>query len=139
MLRDEPAEHGHLVLIVDDDPLVLLTARRALERHGLRVTIAHNGMEALSRLEDDPPDLVLTDVLMPHMNGIALARHLRQSHPHLRVLFMSGYVGQDTPECITELNFIRKPFSYRVLVERVLATLPSEARHNAPSEPFSAP
>ncbi|MBN2798797.1 MAG: response regulator [Deltaproteobacteria bacterium] len=123
MKRDEPAEHGPLVLLVDDDPLVLLTAQRALERHGFRVSVANNASEALSILEDTAVELMLTDVLMPQMSGITLAKIVHARFPSLPVIFMSGFVGDHAIDLFNERNFIPKPFSYRHLVALVTGAL----------------
>jgi PAS domain S-box-containing protein len=119
------------VLVVEDEPAVRNLVRRSLEAAGLVVVEAQNGREALelcaSRAER--PRLVLTDVIMPELNGRELSEALAASQPGLPVLFMSGYTGEDVlarsllPETAP---FIQKPFAPEELVARV-RTLLSDA------------
>jgi PAS domain S-box-containing protein len=105
-----------LVLVVEDEPAIRELVRRTLEGAGLVVIEAENGRQALDifALGGDPPRLVLTDVIMPELNGRELSDALADLHPNLPVLFMSGYTGDDMlarsllPE--TAL-FIQKPFA----------------------------
>jgi PAS domain S-box-containing protein len=117
-----------LVLVVEDEPAIRELVRRTLEGAGLVVIEAENGRQALDifALGGDPPRLVLTDVIMPELNGRELSDALADLHPNLPVLFMSGYTGDDMlarsllPE--TAL-FIQKPFAPEELVSRVRAML----------------
>lgn len=80
------------ILLVEDDPLVLGVARRALTEAGFKVFEASNGREALELMEREPGiGAILTDLAMPEMGGRELARRLRQQWPHLPVVFMTGY------------------------------------------------
>ena len=123
-LQSDPA----LVLVVEDEPAIRELVRRTLEGAGLVVIEAENGRQALEifALGGDPPRLVLTDVIMPELNGRELSDALADLHPHLPVLFMSGYTGDDVlarsllPE--TAL-FIQKPFAPEELISRVRAML----------------
>jgi two-component system cell cycle sensor histidine kinase/response regulator CckA len=123
-LQSDPA----LVLVVEDEPAIRELVRRTLEGAGLVVIEAENGRQALEifALGGDPPRLVLTDVIMPELNGRELSDALADLHPNLPVLFMSGYTGDDVlarsllPE--TAL-FIQKPFAPEELISRVRAML----------------
>jgi CheY-like chemotaxis protein len=83
------------VLVVDDDPDALRSVARLLETCGFRVVVTTSGAEALARLRDadDPAevDVVLTDVVMPHMSGPVLAAELRALRPTLPVVLMTAY------------------------------------------------
>jgi CheY-like chemotaxis protein len=87
------------VLLVEDDGQVRGLMRRSLERCGFTVLAASQGSEALEMADehDGDIDLLITDVIMPNMNGGALAQRLRASRPEVRVLFVSGY-GADASE-----------------------------------------
>jgi CheY-like chemotaxis protein len=126
-----------LVLVVEDEAGIRGLVRRTLEGAGLVVIEAENGRQALDifALGGAPPRLVLTDVIMPEVNGRDLSDALADLHPKLPVLFMSGYTGEDVlarsllPETAP---FIQKPFAPEELLSRVrrmlAATLTSEVR-----------
>jgi two-component system cell cycle sensor histidine kinase/response regulator CckA len=119
------------VLVVDDEPHVLSVAARSLERSGFHVLRASDGRSALEMVDGHgPPDLVLTDLMMPGMGGVELGRRLKQLWPALPVLYMSGYSVEDLRrEGVTgvERELVHKPFTPDSLVARVTATLSSAA------------
>jgi CheY-like chemotaxis protein len=80
-------------LLVEDGDAVRDVTRRQLERAGYKVISLPSGSEALEAVStlEAPPDLLLTDVMMPGMNGTELAERLHTRHPDLPVIFMSGY------------------------------------------------
>src|SRR5262245_11958343 len=82
------------VLLVDDDKAVRGLVRRALREEGYQILEAGDGMEALesARMHTGPIDLLLTDVIMPGLNGFSLATQLVQIRPNVAVLYMSGYI-----------------------------------------------
>jgi signal transduction histidine kinase len=112
------------VLLVEDEEIVRELARRVLLQFGYQVLIARNGRDALDMIERDHThiDLLLTDMVMPHMTGRALAHRLGARFPGLRVLYMSGYT-QEAIDDIADLGpnarFIQKPFSPSHLARHV--------------------
>lgn len=83
---------GVTVLVVDDEPAVLSVVARCLEQGGFHVLQARDGGDALTAIDaHGPPDLVLTDLMMPGIDGAALARRLKEQWPDLPVIFMSGF------------------------------------------------
>lgn len=107
------------ILVVDDDPLTLNLMCRIVSTDGLRVVRASSAREALELFERAGADvrLLVTDILMPDMDGCELARTLRARQPDLPVLFVSGYC-QAAP--IGErAAFLPKPFSPAKLQDRV--------------------
>lgn len=78
------------VLLVDDDKAVLHSLSLLLEDLGFRVTTAGNGIEALRKFRASPADLVLTDIIMPDKEGIALIMELRRDYPGAKIIAMSG-------------------------------------------------
>lgn len=76
--------------MVDDDDQVLTSLARGLDRAGFAVVAARNGREALARLAEQVPDLVLLDIEMPGMTGHGLMRSIRRTHEDLPIVVMSG-------------------------------------------------
>src|SRR6476469_9515671 len=112
-----PEQRAPTILVVDDEPQLRRLASRALEQAGYRVIQATDGLEALGLFTDESPiDLLVTDVRMPHTDGIVLAAALKRRYPSLPVLFMSGYPrgSEPAPE-----PFLAKPFDMRALCQRV--------------------
>jgi len=108
------------VLLVEDEPTVRGVAERALTRHGYKVLTADNGEEALEIINSgEPIDLLISDVVMPGMDGPAVVREARKSRPELKILFMSGYAEEQLRKSIDieNVNFLPKPFSVTELAE----------------------
>lgn len=110
-----PHWDGVTVLVVDDEPGVLSVVTRGLTQRGLHVWQARNGGDALAAIEvHGLPDLVLTDLTMPGMDGAALARRLREQWPDLPVIFMSGFSAEELQRRGTldsRGDLVRKPFT----------------------------
>lgn len=122
MSREDP-----LVLVVDDDATVRKVLKIALERAHLRVLTAEHGVDALAKLDaaGEPVDVILSDVVMPEMGGVALCEAaLTRPHPP-RIILMSGFnhdparlrvAGKGAP-------FVQKPFDMDDVVRRVRAEI----------------
>jgi two-component system cell cycle sensor histidine kinase/response regulator CckA len=114
------------VLLVEDEPTVRAVAERALTRHGYTVITADNGEEALEVIaRGEQIDLLLSDVVMPGMDGPTVVREARKSRPELKILFMSGYAEEQLRNSIDvdNVNFLPKPFSVQELAEAAKRTL----------------
>jgi PAS domain S-box-containing protein len=118
------------ILLVEDEDMVRALARQALERYGYRVLDASCGLAALAAAERyrGKIDLMITDVVMPDMNGIQLAEQVRAVFPETKVLYMSGYSeditgSRDSGEMT---NFVPKPFTPAFLARKVRQTLDSK-------------
>jgi len=122
-----PAGNGELVLLVEDEEAVLALTRRLLLRSGYEVIVARDGMEALSVFERESSRirLLVTDVVMPHMLGTELAAQLRETHPQLGVVFLSGYLEGIDLEAIASMGaeLVPKP----IMRDRLLAALRNAA------------
>ena len=108
------------ILLVEDEDMVRAVAERALTRQGYTVLTAEHGEAALELLEDHPrPDLLISDVVMPMMDGPTLVRQVRTRYPDLPILFMSGYAEEQLRRSIDldKVAFIAKPFSVQQLAE----------------------
>jgi two-component system cell cycle sensor histidine kinase/response regulator CckA len=114
------------VLLVEDEPMVRAVAERALTRHGYQVVTADNGEEALEVLaRNEPVDLLISDVVMPGMDGPTMVGHARKTRPDLKILFMSGYAEEQLRNSIDieNVNFLAKPFSVQELAEAAKRTM----------------
>ena len=108
------------VLLVEDEDMVRAVAERALARQGYSVLTAENGEAALEVLEKNGrPDLLISDVVMPTMDGPTMVRQARQRYPDLPILFMSGYAEEQLRKSIDldNVSFLPKPFSVQQLAE----------------------
>lgn len=122
------ASCGEHILVVEDDKAAGRLITKTLENEGYRVTVANNGQEALDLAEsiDWSFDLILTDVIMPVMNGPELAGLLRRKKPDLSALFMSGYTDEVLERqgfSLEDVDLLRKPFSPTRLLNTVQAFL----------------
>lgn len=121
---------GSILLVEDEDP-VRIVAERALTRQGYQVTCARDGEEGLELVEEGGQfDLVVSDVVMPTLDGPAMAREIRRFAPDLPVLFMSGYAEEQLRKQIGIPNawFMPKPFSVQQLSEKVGEVLAQTAK-----------
>lgn len=112
------------ILLVEDEPMNLTMVKLILERQGFHVIAALTPNEAIKRAQEHPGDirLLLTDVVMPEMNGRDLAAHLLSRHPGIKILYMSGYTSDIIARhgVLEEgLHFIQKPFTSSALIARV--------------------
>lgn len=110
------------VLVVDDEFGTLDVLIAALEDEGYRVLTAANGRRALERLEENKPDLVISDFMMPLMDGAAMVRALRANPDHrdIPIIMMSAAPEAALRKHLEEYDaFLRKPFSIRALIDTV--------------------
>ncbi|MDH3216722.1 MAG: response regulator [Candidatus Krumholzibacteria bacterium] len=83
------------ILVVDDSALDRRIAGEVIEQKGATATYAENGQEALDKIERDEPDVVLTDLQMPEMDGLQLVERIRKDHPRVPVILMTAYGSED--------------------------------------------
>ena len=110
------------ILLVEDEDMVRAVAERALVRNGYTVVTAVNGEEALELLEGTQDfDLLVSDVVMPIMDGPTMVRKVRETSPKMPILFMSGYAEEQLRKMIDldNIAFLPKPFSVQQLAEAV--------------------
>jgi len=120
-----------VVLVVDDDVSARGPVTRALRYAGYYVLEATNGEEALQVMQEyhAPVHLVISDVVMPEMNGAELVAFLRATYPSLRMLFISGYTAgflEAAGETVVGVDLLSKPFSPPELLAKVRDILDSE-------------
>jgi DNA-binding NtrC family response regulator len=123
-----PMAHGETILVVEDEVSILKLAKRILEDLGYTVITAGSPREALYLVAgyQEPINLLITDVVMPEMNGREMSSKLAELCPGLRTLFMSGYTANVIAHhgVLDEgINFIQKPFSTESLALKVREAL----------------
>ena len=116
------------LLIVEDDESVRSLAARALERAGHRVTVAEDGEQGFARIQEAGGgyDLVVSDIRMPAMDGIEMARAASARYPGLRILLVTGYADQRERAAElsgTVVGVLQKPFTLGDIRDRVAAAL----------------
>lgn len=114
------------VLVVDDHRLIADSLAEILENAGFNAAVAYDGWEALELAARFRPDCLISDVLMPRMNGVELAITIRNSHPATTILLFSGQAGiseilQDGHRRGYEFELISKPIHPLRLIERLKA------------------
>ncbi len=118
------------LLLVEDEDMVRAVAERALTRQGFTVVTATDGEDGLERLADSGPfDLVVSDVVMPNLDGPGMAMEMRKRIPGLPILFMSGYAEETLRQSISidQVHFLPKPFSVAQIVDAVHGALAAAA------------
>jgi CheY-like chemotaxis protein len=119
------------VLVVDDEPMALKLIQTILEKRGFEVLSSTSPVDAVRLFESrkDEVQLLISDIVMPEMDGTQLATRLVEINPELPVLFMSGFVTEyevAQAASIGQFAFIRKPFRPSTLVQAVQKMLTSE-------------
>src|SRR5262249_24007597 len=121
---------GTVMLVEDEDP-VRISGARALRNKGYTVLDAKSGEDALEMIHaaGEPIDLLITDVVMPHMYGPTLVRQVRDSHPDMKVIFISGYTEDEFRQRLdsdSDIHFLPKPFSLKQLATKVKEVISGE-------------
>ncbi len=122
------ADAAPRLLVVDDDPSARELLARRFQRQGFRVDTARDGLEGLRRIEADPPDLVLLEILMPGMNGLEVLERMRRSHgrAELPVILATALDGsEDVVEGLSRgaNDYVTKPLDFPVVLARVQTQL----------------
>ncbi len=112
------------ILVVDDEPMALKLVQSILEKRGFEVIVSTSPKQALKLFEaqQDRIELLISDIVMPEMDGTKLASRIVAKNPDLPVLFMSGFVTENEvadASAIAQFAFIRKPFRPATLVQAV--------------------
>ena len=123
-------ENEHIVLIVDDEQDFVEAVVKRLMRRGFRVYGVNGGQEALDILRQHPVDVVVLDVLMPGMDGLETLRRMKEMHPQVQVILLSGHGGEELGMrgmAYGAFAYLLKPVAFSRLVETII-----QASENAP-------
>jgi len=112
------------ILIVDDDPNILLSVEFLLVKNGFNVLVARNGMEAMEIIEDTVPDIVLLDIMMPDVDGYVICEYIKKNErtKSAKVIFLSAKSREVDVNFGYEMGadlYMVKPFSTRTLLEKI--------------------
>ena len=109
------------ILLAEDDDAMRAYLERALERNGYHVSSAATGQEALDLVSSGTFDLLLTDIVMPEVDGIELAQHAQKLDPAPKVMFITGFaaVALQANSAVPEARLLSKPFHLKDLVTQV--------------------
>ena len=103
------------ILIADDEELILLAWKKELESEGYKVITALNGKLAVDAAAKEKPDIVITDLIMPEMNGVEVCRKIKEMYPDTQVVFVSGHPVQTEKQIMDFIaaggrdEYLRKP------------------------------
>jgi CheY-like chemotaxis protein len=112
------------ILIVDDDDDVRHAAAEMVEEAGYELATARDGVAALDALERGQFELIITDIVMPGMSGVELARRIRERHPHMPVIFASGYADlQRFDGELADERILKKPYRIAEVAAEIHAVL----------------
>ncbi|MEZ0484147.1 response regulator transcription factor [Fibrella aquatica] len=112
------------IVIADDEPNILLSLEFLMKKEGHRVFIARDGQEAYDLIQQEKPDVLLLDVMMPRMNGLELCRHVRaeSAYKSMKVIFLSAKSKEADVRAGYDAGadlYLAKPFSTRELVQKI--------------------
>ncbi len=134
--------NGQKILVVDDEQNMRIALYEALSRNGYEVSVAENGQMALEMVEKSPPDMLITDIKMPSLDGIQLLGRIKALRPSLPVVIITGFATVDTAvEAMKQgaVDYIIKPFSVEVIEETVARVFASKVElPSAVSAPLPA-
>lgn len=113
-----------VILVVDDSPTVRKIVKVTLTKIGYRVIMAEDGLEALAKIEDERPDLILLDIIMPHLDGYQVCSLIKKNphYKHVPVVMLSGKDGffdKVRGRLAGSVDYITKPFQPHVVTETV--------------------
>jgi CheY-like chemotaxis protein len=119
-----------IILVVDDEPDLVVTCERLLQRIGHTALRAHNGPDAMALIDRESPDLVVADLRLPGADGLAVARHARGHIPPIPVILITAYDSPQARSAARESGvgtYLAKPFSNAAFLDAVLQTLSAES------------
>jgi chemosensory pili system protein ChpA (sensor histidine kinase/response regulator) len=123
---------GRMVMVVDDSITVRKVTGRLLERHGMNVLTAKDGVDAVAMLQEQRPDIMLLDIEMPRMDGYELARHMRNSDDlkQIPIIMITSRTGDKHRKLAMELGvrrYLGKPYQESELLDNIYSVLNEEA------------
>ena len=121
-MNDETFQHNPKILLAEDDNDMRRFLAKALQNAGYAVASFDNGLSAYNRLREEPFELLLTDIVMPEMDGIELARRATELDPEIKVMFITGFAAvalNPDNHAPRQAKILSKPFHLKDLVNEV--------------------
>ena len=140
MSDSHPPASKVTILVADDDPDIVALVKNILERKGFGVQAAYNGIEVFSRLEEQKPDLIILDIMMPQMNGLEVLTRLKGTADYLSIpviLLTAKYQPKDVVEGykLGANYYITKPFTSAQLINGINYVFSGDQKHlNQPDQ-----
>jgi len=123
----------HTILIIEDDETIVMGLEAALEFHGYTIVAAANGSEGLARLEQERPDLVILDLMLPDIDGYDVCRKIRDRHDQIPIIMLTAKSQESDKLLGFQLgadDYVTKPFSAMELLARIKAVLKRSGNHS---------
>jgi CheY-like chemotaxis protein len=114
------------ILVVDDDAVSLKNVSLVLQEKGYQIEQAHDGNQALQKLKSETFDLVLSDIVMPGVDGLMLSERVRSDFPPTAVILMTGNLPDVASACVEDKHLVLKPFSFEKLLQKISDVLDSK-------------
>lgn len=125
---DKKYRGNESVLVVDDEPALLFLVNEVLSENGYKVFDTDNTNEALKILKKEKIDLLITDIIMPEMDGYQFSALVQEKYPEVKIQLMSGYSDHHNAEMVDETlhqNLMHKPYQAKTLLIRIRELLDS--------------
>ena len=121
LITQKPEIEGQTILLVEDDAMVRTPLKELLDSKGYKVLEAENGQEALEIMEKEKVDLVLSDLVMPKMDGAELTKIIKKRYPDTKIILSSGYPENCTPKNgkLDDIIFLPKPYTFSNLLKKI--------------------
>jgi DNA-binding response OmpR family regulator len=108
------------ILLVDDEKEFVHTLAERLETRGLKPSVAYDGEEALAKVNEDEPEIMVLDLRMPGMHGLEVLRHVKRDYPNVQVIILTGHGSEADQELAEELgasDYLQKPVNLNRLMD----------------------
>jgi len=119
------------ILVVDDEVKMCFTLTKLFELCHFPVAVAHNGLEALDKIDIFQPDCILLDIRMPKMNGLEVLKKVKQEHPEIVVIMTTAMATEESQEeCLKAgaAEYLIKPIDFKTLLETIKNCVPSTVK-----------
>lgn len=108
------------ILLVDDEKEFVHTLAERMETRGLKPSVAYDGEEALAKVKENEPEIMVLDLRMPGMHGMEVLRHVKRDHPNVQVIILTGHGSEADEELAGELgasDYLQKPVNLNRLMD----------------------